>query len=58
VSEPWKPREHDHLVEPLFRGLDAGAPAEEPGDRGRRALFVGAAIVFVLLIVRIATLVF
>jgi hypothetical protein len=47
--QPWKPREHDHLVEPMFAGLGArrdpsGAPASLP-----RGLLIGAAAVSALI---------
>jgi hypothetical protein len=52
MSEPWKPREHDHLVEPLFGGLQHPAHTR----RSSKALWVGVAIVFALLVARIVTL--
>jgi len=30
MSDEWKPREHDHLVEPVFGGLGARHRPEEP----------------------------
>jgi hypothetical protein len=52
VSEPWKARRHDHLVEPLFGGLKHEAREQ----RGSRAIWIGAAIVALSLAVRIVTL--
>ena len=52
VSEPWKPRAHDHLVEPLFGGLQH----EVRGGRDSRAIWIGVAVVAISLAVRIVTL--
>ncbi|MCC7011271.1 MAG: hypothetical protein IT454_01805 [Planctomycetes bacterium] len=61
--DDWKPREHDHLVEPVFGGLGArhNAPAEhaspaESRATASRALLVGAALVGALLVLRVAML--
>jgi len=52
VGESWKTRPHDHLIEPLFGGLQHGAREE----RGSRAIWIGAALVAISLAARIATL--
>jgi hypothetical protein len=52
VSEAWKPRPHDHLVEPLFGGLKHHVHEE----RDSRAIWIGVAIVAISLAVRIVTL--
>jgi hypothetical protein len=51
VSEPYRSREHDHLVEPMFAGLGVQEPKD--GARGRRCLWLGVAAAFVAVAVRL-----
>jgi hypothetical protein len=47
MGEPFKPREHDHLVEPIFQALQDGgreAKAPRPSRRGW-LLFLGLSVV-------------
>jgi len=37
MGEPWQPRAHDHLVEPLLGGLGHGAAPQDPNPVRRRA---------------------
>ncbi len=47
MGEPYEPREHDHLVEPMFHALREEVPrAEEPRPARRgRFLLLGLPIV-------------
>jgi hypothetical protein len=35
VSEDWRPRKHDHLVEPVFGGLGVEPPSVPKSPLGR-----------------------
>ena len=48
VSEPWRPRPHDHLVEPLFEGLGQEASASCPARQSRRGALAAIVVVVAL----------
>ena len=54
----WKPRVHDHLVEPVFGGLDARHDRDPHADdaacerRASRRLAIGVLVVFALIVAR------
>ena len=58
----WRPREHDHVVEPIFAGLRGHEePREDPSDdageiRSRRKLWIAATFVVAAILVRAWTL--
>jgi hypothetical protein len=43
VGDPWRPRPHDHLIEPLFGGLGEG-PTADPARGRRRGLTASRAL--------------
>jgi hypothetical protein len=67
MTEPhsdWRPREHDHVVEPVFAGLRGHEELPEGGEtsndveegRSQRKLWIAATVVVAAILVRAWTL--